>query len=45
VPNRKFHVAAVSLRREAPAELLGEVQVRAIDIVRFIFVSGACAEK
>jgi hypothetical protein len=45
VPNRQFHVAAVRLPREAPAQLLGEVQVRAIDVVRFIFVSGACAEK
>jgi hypothetical protein len=40
VPNRKFHVAAVLLPREAPAQLLGEVQVRAIDVDRFIYISG-----
>src|ERR1700694_1355301 len=45
VPNGKFDLPAVRLPREAPAQLLGKIQVRTVNIIRFIFVSRASAEK
>src|ERR1700691_678378 len=45
VPKRKFHPTPVLLPREAPAELLGEVQARPVELIGFGLVSRPAAEE